>query len=73
MITVGLCFPGNDSIPNVVNLYIQHSLGMINGFQCHVKTMYLGSTFGKSNPSEIQQSPEDILGFAMHAGELTVD
>ena len=29
--------------------------------------------FGQPNPSEIQPSPEDILSFAKHAGELTAD
>jgi hypothetical protein len=38
-----------------------------------VKTKYLGSTLRQSNPSEIQPSPDDILGFAMHAKKLTAD
>lgn len=29
--------------------------------------------FGQPNPSETQPSPEDILSFAKHAGELTAD
>lgn len=73
MIITGHSFPGNDSNPNVVDYYIQHSFGMMDGFWCHVKAMYLGSTLRQTNPSELQPSPEDILSSAMRAGELTAD
>lgn len=73
LITAGHSFSGNESTTNVVDYYIQHSFGMMDGFQCHVKTMYLGSTLGQSNSSEMQPSPENILGFATQPGELTAD
>lgn len=60
-------------LPQMLLITIYSIHGMIYGFQCHVKTMYLGSTLGQPNPSEIQPSPEDILGFATHATKLTPD
>lgn len=46
VITAGHSFSGNESTANVVDYYIQHSFGMMDGFQCHEKTMYLGSIWG---------------------------